>query len=335
MGRGPIRFIFAAEWRRVALHLIAGALMALAAVACTVSDGPHWPYDPDPDATVGAPDTPLPGDVYESPGDTAHTDRSAPLSDADSGAPDEVTHSPEMDTVEGEVDSSGDTGEPGDTDEPGDTATPDPDTGTPSDCDDCDDNILCTISECLDEVCTHTPISPNSSAILYRPAPVFALQDVNPHSATSGQTLSLTGDLSGKVVFLMFHEASCLPCREMGQGARALVADYAGDSEIFFATINSVSAAGSVDDYINFYETHDTEDRELPDYEGPSTWALLQDTAGDPTWSSYCAENYRVIILDGWGVVQYSRIANLKDSPFRDELVVAIEKARAAQPPGD
>lgn len=195
------------------------------------------------------------------------------------------------------------------------------DAGTPCEC---TDQILCTNEFCDENgACQHENITPISDAVVGQPAPDFELEDVNPESATFGDTFSrATLNGQGKVLILAFHAANCQSCIEQGEAARTFHAGIAANTELFFASINSDDAAAVVDDYVNA----DTAAIDGP--APPSTWPVLQDTAAAGVWDNYCSDTDVVVVVDADGFVRYMRAVNFDDAPFVDELQAAIERAR-------
>lgn len=178
----------------------------------------------------------------------------------------------------------------------------------------CDDDTICTSDACETGVCVHAPSAPQGE-----PAPQFEMIDVNPYSATVGQTFR-SSEMAGSIALLIFAAPNCLPCRDQAESARLTYANYVDSPDVFFAT---VSVYGDVQDE-EAYASHDA------DGEEPllTLWPILKDSPTERVWARYCADNNYVAIIDPDGFVAYYREVNFTDPPFRNEVEQFIADLR-------
>ena len=198
------------------------------------------------------------------------------------------------------------------------------DAGAPSVClkadgSPCDDDRLCTRDYCDDAgECQHEEF-PTLSAIREVPAPAFALNDANPHSATNGQVLG--GDvLADTVVVLVFHSASCDDCVTQSVAAREVYELFRYFPDIVFATVNGSGEEAAVDGYVN-----GTTAGGLP---APSAWPVLQDTTDANVWTRFCAATHQVFVIGRDGRVKYAAPGDFEEPIFRAELADVVFAAR-------
>jgi hypothetical protein len=179
----------------------------------------------------------------------------------------------------------------------------------------CDDERVCTWDQCDPPGGCRHGLQERPG----QPAPAFAAPDVNPLSATFGRTLALP--VAGAVTVLTLYTVDCAPCLAQSEAARDVVAAFADEPDLVWATVNGIGAEGA--DGVLHFVTFDA-DGVTP---LETTWPVLQDDVAERVYERYCGDNDAVFVVGRDGRIRYDRTVNFLDERFAAELTWQVAAA--------